>query len=305
MRHCFTFEGVLGIAALVLSTLAVVANTVQAAEPRRIVSIGGALTETVFALGMGEDVVGVDTTSTFPAATGPLPKVGYARTLGAEAVLSLRPTRVLASEDAGPPETLQHLRTAGVDVRVITVGDSPDAVSRMIGAVAETLDVPERGKTLQTCVADQFDRVRRRLRQSADRRVLFLLSTSGGDMLVSGTGTRADAMITLAGGTNAVRGYRGYKPFSPEAAATAQPDVLLMTTEGLKSAGGVDALKRNIGLAATPALQRLAVEYEDSLYLLGFGPRAPKAVYWLASRLHPGFDPAPLDLNACDGASSK
>src|SRR5690349_16837934 len=137
MRHCFTFKSALGIAALALSTLAVVANTVQAVEPRRIVSIGGALTETVFALGMGKDVVGVDTTSTFPAATGPLPKVGYARTLGAEAVLSLRPTRVLASEDAGPPETLQHLRTAGVDVRVITVGDSPDAVSRMIGAVAE------------------------------------------------------------------------------------------------------------------------------------------------------------------------
>jgi iron complex transport system substrate-binding protein len=258
------------------------------APVERIVSIGGAVTETVFALGQGAKVVAVDTTSTYPAAANGLPKVGYARTLGAEAVLSLAPTLILASEDAGPPETMDHLRRSGVTVRSIHVGNSPAGVPAMIASVAEALGVAQRGATLKACVGNQIDAVLARTRGlSAKPRVMFLLGTSAGDILASGSDTRADAMIALAGGFNAVQGYRGYKPLTAEAAVAAQPEVLLLTSEGIASAGGLRALQQNAGLAATPALQRNAVEHRDSLFLLGFGPRTSQAVQWLATRLHP------------------
>ena len=84
-----------------------------AADPaRRIVSVGGALTETLYALGAMADLVGVDTTSLYPEAARRLPSVGYARSLSAEGVLSLRPTLIVASEDAGPPAVLRQQVTS-------------------------------------------------------------------------------------------------------------------------------------------------------------------------------------------------
>jgi iron complex transport system substrate-binding protein len=254
----------------------------------RIVSIGGALTETVYALGLGGALVGTDSTSTYPASARRLPKVGYARTLGAEAVLSLAPTLVLASEDAGPPEALEQIRRVGVTVRVVPVGLRPEGVPAMIVAVAQALGVAERGEALQRCVADQLRGVTGPLAEVTVRpRVLFLLSTGGGEMLTSGAGTRANAIIRLAGGRNAVEGYEGYKPLSAEAALAAQPELLLLTTEGFQVAGGMDALRRHAGLAATPALRAGAVAHQDGLLLLGLGPRTAQAVRWLAERLHP------------------
>ena len=77
----------------------------------RIVSVGGAITETLFALKAGDRIVGVDSTSTFPAQARQLPSVGYMRTLSAEGVLALAPTHLIANEDAGPrrPPKLPHL----------------------------------------------------------------------------------------------------------------------------------------------------------------------------------------------------
>src|SRR5690606_17405686 len=81
----------------------------------RLVVVGGALTEIVFALGAGDRVVGVDTSSQHPVdATGKLPKVGYQRQLAAEGVISLGPTKVLLTEEAGPPEAIAQLAAAGV-----------------------------------------------------------------------------------------------------------------------------------------------------------------------------------------------
>ncbi|MBL4906118.1 MAG: ABC transporter substrate-binding protein, partial [Sneathiella sp.] len=72
---------------------------VQAAEvPTRIVSVGGALTEMLYALGESARIVGADTTSYYPLAAKELPKVGYQRNLSAEGILSLKPDLLLINE---------------------------------------------------------------------------------------------------------------------------------------------------------------------------------------------------------------
>ncbi|HRJ72305.1 MAG TPA: ABC transporter substrate-binding protein, partial [Terrimicrobiaceae bacterium] len=63
----------------------------------RIVSAAGAVTETLYALGVQDALVAVDVSSVFPAAADALPKIGYARQLSAEGILSMKPSVVFVT----------------------------------------------------------------------------------------------------------------------------------------------------------------------------------------------------------------
>ena len=109
---------------LVLAFLVVLllAEPTFAAGSQRIVSIGGAVTEIVYALGAGSDVVGSDTTSYFPPQAKNTPKVGYQRALSAEGILSLSPDVVLLSEESGPPKVLAQLESVGLHLVYLKAG---------------------------------------------------------------------------------------------------------------------------------------------------------------------------------------
>jgi iron complex transport system substrate-binding protein len=262
---------------------------------RRIVSVGGALTETLYALGAQADLVGVDTTSLYPEAARALPSVGYARSLSAEGVLSLRPTLVLASEDAGPPDVLRQLEAAHVPLAVLDADHRIEGVLVRTHRLAELSGRADAGSELQAKVQRQWqastERVAARAKAGkAAPRVLFVLAHSLGQVRVSGHGTSADAMIRYAAGHNAIgsgdAGFAGYKPLTPEAAIAAAPDVILATSQGLEAAGGIDGMLRLPGLAQTPAGRQRRVIAFDALLLLGFGPRLPQAVAALADALY-------------------
>jgi iron complex transport system substrate-binding protein len=115
---------------------------------------------------------------------------------------------------------------------------------------------------------------------------MFVLAHSPAQMLVAGAMTAAQAMLSYAGATNAVQGFKGYKPLSPEGLIAAQPDCLLVTEQGLQAAGGLEALFKLPGLEHTPAGRSRAVIAMDALRLLGFGPRMPEAVLALHQALY-------------------
>jgi iron complex transport system substrate-binding protein len=269
----------------------VAAQAGWAAPERRIVSIGGALTETLYALGAQGDLVGADTTSLFPEPAQRLPSVGYARALSAEGVLSLRPTLVVASQEAGPPAVLRQIEAARVPLALL------DADHRFEGVVARTQRLAElcgRVEAGRALVADLQQRWAQAQDQAARRaasgkpapRALFVLSHSMAQVRVSGSGTAADAMLRYAGAVNVLGGVEGYKPLTPEAAIAAAPDVILVTEQGLQAAGGIDGLLEAPGLAQTPAGRARRVVALEALLLLGFGPRLPQAVAALADALH-------------------
>ena len=113
---------------------------------QRVVSVGGDVTEIVYALAADSLLVGVDTSSQYPEAATSLPKVGYQRRLSAEGVLSLNPTLVLASADAGPPAALEQIRQA--DVRVVVLPDSHtvDVALTKIRVIASAIKRRKEGK---------------------------------------------------------------------------------------------------------------------------------------------------------------
>lgn len=267
-------------------------RTAQAAGAPRIVSVGGALTETLFALGAQGDLVGVDTTSFYPDAAKKLPSVGYQRTLSAEGVLSLTPTLLVATEDAGPPTVLRQIEAARVPIHILDSGHSFEGVLTRTQRLADLTGRGSAGTALVERLRSEWQATRARVAALAPKdaakapRVLFLMMQGPNQIRAAGTGTGPDAMIAYAGARNAFAGVEGYKTLSPEAAVAAAPDVIVTTDLGLAAVGGPANLLRAPGLAQTPAGRAQRVASVEILLTLGFGPRLPLAVSTFAEAVY-------------------
>ncbi len=252
----------------------------------RIVSIGGAITETVYALGAESGLVGTDTSSVYPVEATKLPQVGYQRTISAEGIISLRPTLVLISADTGPPAAIQQIESAGIKTARVDGGNTIDGTKQKIRQIAELVGKKDKGeelvKTLESDIAAAQKAVAER---GTSPKVVFIFSRGAGAAQVGGTGTQADAMIKLAGGQNAVTGFEQYKPLTPEAMVAAQPDVILLPSRGLDTMGGVDAILAIPGVADTPVGKNKKIISVDDVLLLGFSPRLGIGIKELAEKL--------------------
>ena len=273
--------------ALSLSTAGALAQDLEKfADTSRLVSIGGSLTEIIFALGEEGRLVARDQTALFPEAALALPDVGYMRQLAPEGVLSVSPTALLVLEGSGPPEALEVLSHAGVEYQTVPESYSGDGVVAKIRAVGEALGVEDKAEAYATETAQQFtDLAARVAKVTEPKRVLFVLSTDGGKIQASGTGTAADGILKLAGAVNAIDEYSGYKALTEEAIIDAAPDVILMMDRG-GDHGATDAeLVGNPAIALTEAGKNHAIIRMEGAYLLGFGPRTAAAATELADTL--------------------
>lgn len=256
----------------------------------RIIPLNGDVAEIVWALGLGDNVVGTDLSATYPPAAGQRPRIGYQRQLSAEGVLSLNPSVLVGTEAAGPPAVIEQLRAANIPIVILADPPTIDAPMLKIRAVASALGVPEAGERLAAQTQAEIDAARRLANEATTKpTILFLYVRGAGVQMIAGTGTSADAMIAAAGGINAAAdaGVTGFVPLTPESLVTAQPDVLLLLEAGLESIGGVDGLVQLPGVAQTPAGAARRVLAFDDLYLLAMGPRTGRALHDLVIGLHP------------------
>ena len=260
------------------------------AKARRIVSVGGALTEIVYAFGAQGELVGVDTTSLYPVVAQQLPQVGYARTLSAEGVLSLAPTQLIATEEAGPQTVLRQVRDAGVPVAILNANNRFEGLLERVKQVGRITGRADSAAHLAQALQQQWDGALGKVRQRSQPpvqsavRVLFILAHAPNQVMVGGRQTGADAMLAYAGAVNVMGGqggqggFAGYKPLTPEAVIAARPDIVLVTDQGLKASGGVDGILKLPGLAQTPAGRKHRIVSQEAMLLLGFGPRMPQAL---------------------------
>jgi iron complex transport system substrate-binding protein len=254
------------------------------AEPARLVTAGSAVTEIAVALGLGPQIVAVDTSSKHLDETRDKPDIGYVRTLGAEGILSQKPDLVLVSGEAGPPPVLGQIRAADVDLVVVPNGHSLDNIDDKIRAIAAATGRTEQGETLVAQVERDIATLRAATAGGGERPgVVFLLARHGGNLMAAGAETAAHAMIEASGGRNVCADFAGYKPLSAEIFAAATPEFVIVS----ESVGGDDAaLVANVpGLGATPAGRELRVIRVDDAAFLGFGPRTPSAATEVAAAL--------------------
>ncbi|MFP2911840.1 hemin ABC transporter substrate-binding protein [Pyxidicoccus sp. 3LFB2] len=255
----------------------------------RLVTVGPAVTETVFALGAGAQVVGVDDTSLALEAAARTPKVGYQRALSAEAVLAAGASQLLASEEAGPPGVLAQLKASGVEVVVLPNAPTVDAARQRIRTLAERLGRGPRGTELLAELEKDLQRASTRAAAMKDGkrpRVLALYARGAGALMVAGTETASDVLIRLAGGVNAASRFTGHKPLTAEAVVEAAPDIILVPASSETALGGAEGLGRVPGLSQVKGWRLITVE---DVHFMALGPSLGRAV----GRLQDGLGLAP------------
>jgi len=268
--------------------LAFIALQAKAADPQRIVSAGGDLTEIVYALGHGDRLVGADSTSTYPVEARALPQVGYVRRLAAEGVISLAPDLVLAADDAGPASTMELLAEAGVRILAAPETDTVDDVPEKVRFVGKAIGDAAGGEALADQIAADVSNIREAVNALTSKpKVLFILSVRGGAPLVGGAGTSAHTMISEAGAINVASALDGWKPMNSEAIIAAAPEIIVMTSAHSERLGGLDEVLARPDISHTPAGKALRGASLDAMMLLGMGPRVAKGIEELARAVHP------------------
>lgn len=261
-------------------------------NPSRIVSIGGALTEILYALGLEDRIAGVDTTSLYPAAAlRDKPNVGYMRQLSAEGVLGLNPSLVFAMQGSGPKETMDVLEAAKVPLVLVPETFSEQGLLDKINLVGHAMGADTRAACLTAAVSRDLAQLQQlRARVTKPVRVMFVMSLLNGRAMVAGQHTAADEIIHLSGAVNAIDGYDGYKMINDEAIVAAKPDVVLSIQRSRDSLEA-EAVYAHPGFALTPVAASKAFISMEGLYLLGFGPRTAAAARDLSAKLYPALAP--------------
>ena len=256
-------------------------KTVVITSSERIVSLNGSTTEILFALGVGDNVVGCDASSTYPKGVrDQLPSVGYQYGLNAEGILSLNPTLVIGRDDVRPPQVVQQLRMAGVTVLLLKEPRSFKEAKQRLQTIGKAVGRKKKAEALANALDTDIQELETKLasrKEQPKQKALFLYLRGTQTTLVLGSDTAPGAMFDIIGTENAAGSIKGNKPMTAEAVIAAQPDVYVLFTTSLKSVGGVDGLLKLPGLAHTPAGQNRRVVTLDGQYLSGFGPRCGRA----------------------------
>lgn len=270
--------------------------TVTDASRILTVDIYGSLSATVFGLGLGDNVVGRDTSTSFPGSED-LPLVTQnGHQLNAEAILDLAPTVILTDTSVGPWDVILQMRESGIPVVVTDSHRNMDNVDDIILQVGEALGVPDEGQALADRVQGEIESKIAEIAEivpadEADRvRMLFLyVRGTAGVYYMFGKESGADSLIQSLGGIDVATeiGWEGMRPVNAEALVEMKPDLILMMTKGLESVDGVDGLLERVpAVANTPAgINRRIVDMSD-YQVLSFGPRTADVLDALARAIY-------------------
>lgn len=275
----------------------VTGQSITISDTSRILALDtyGTLGTTVYALGLGDRLVGRDVSTGVPALVD-LPVVtANGHELQAEAILDLDPSVILTDYSIGPLEVQMQLKDAGIPVVILDDHRARDTIGEQIRAVAHALGVDAAGDAVASRVEREISAAEQQVSEMANasplkgmRMVFLYLRGSAGVFYWFGEGSGADDLIEALGGVDVAKQVEldGYKPINAEGLVTAAPDMFLLMTGGLESVGGVSGLAEIPGVAETRAgTNECVVDMADS-QILSFGPQYPATLSALAEAVY-------------------
>lgn len=254
----------------------------EAEQNQKIVSLNGAISEALVILGAESQIIGVDVTSTYPESLKTkATDLGHVRSITAESILSLKPNVVFATSKDVNPTLNEQLKAANVSLKIINQEYSTEGTKNLIKEIAKFLK-----KENYQPLLENIDRQIAAIKPFEKKpKVLFIYARGAGNLMVAGKETPLHHMIELAGADNAAATITDFKPLTPEALLTINPDVILLFDTGLQSLGGIDGLLKVEGISATNAGKNQKIITMDGQLLSGFGPRLGEAVVELHNKL--------------------
>jgi iron complex transport system substrate-binding protein len=253
------------------------------AKALRIVSANGTLSEILVGLGLENQIVGVDVTSTYPASLEKLPKIGHNRSIAAEGILALNPDVIVYTDQSMlSPAVVKQLNSSGKKLVAFKHEYSKDGAIKLIREVGAYFNANAQAEKIVKALQADLAKIPA---PANPKKLLFIYARGTGTLMVSGTGTSLDKMFALAGHKNAVSGFTEFKPLTAESLIVANPDVLVLFSSGLESLEGMDGLLKVPGVANTNAGKNRRIVAMDGQFLTGFGPRLGKAAIELSQKV--------------------
>ena len=256
-------------------------STPSMAAPQRIVSLAPSVTETLFALGVGDRLVGVTTYCDYPPQARLVPKIGSFVSPSVEAVLAKQPDLVVGVRETDR-EKIKRMERMGLRVVVISVASLKETF-RSIHSLAGIVGREEAGEKLLSQLQGQIDRIRARIAGAKRRRVLMLVGQR--PMVAVGKGTFIDELLTLAGGENIAGAAPQPWPHLPMDYVVAKaPQVII---EGGMGSEREAPGKNWADLGSIPAVRDGRIYSYASDKILRPGPRVGEALEEIARLIHP------------------
>lgn len=239
----------------------------------KIVTLSGGITEIVSALGHEKEIVGTDVTSTYPATLKATAKdLGHVRSMTIEPIMAVSPTLILASDKDINPDLLGKIKSSGIQAEIFKQEYTVEGTKKLIADVAKAI-----GNTDYQKLNNKIDADLKQIQPIAKKPKVLFIYARGNMLMVSGKNTPMAALISLAGGENAVNDFEDFKPLTPEAVVKANPDILFFFETGFQGAGGNEGALKMPGVAQTNAGKNKKIIAMDGGLVSGFGPRLGEA----------------------------
>jgi iron complex transport system substrate-binding protein len=259
----------------------------------RIVCLSKQLTEMVFALGKGHNIVAVDLSSTYPDSAKLLKTVGYHRALSPESIIAMNPDLAIHSNDIGPETVLPQITTAGLNIKAFGGANTIDSARLLLKALGNFFGVEKKADSIiakmNVDIASAADSLKARgLKDSLKVMIIHFGLRNNNYFVMSGRNGVGDKMIRLAGCTPATYDGKGAREMSPEAVALANPDVIIATDFGFDKMGSMDKFISSVpGVALTNAGKNKRIVRFEEHDIVYFGPRSGENIIKLIQLLHP------------------
>lgn len=249
---------------------------------KRVVTVAPSVTELLFALGVGDRVVGVSRFDDYPPSVKALPKVGGFLDPNPEAILALDPDLVIGVPNAGNRPALERVAKLGVPVLIVPGNAFPD-VFHAIREVAPIFgkSAVAKGRALESEIAGELTRLSRSVASREPVKVAIVYGWN--PLVVAGPGSFADTILRALNAKNVVEGGSDYPHWSNERLVESQPEVIIDATGPHRLAGGKPwARFTTVPAVANDRVHRLSLDV-----LLRPGPRLVEGMRVLRRLLHP------------------
>ena len=244
---------------LILTLL--VLTTALHAQPKRIVSTAPSVTETLFALGLGDRVVGVSTYCHYPAQATKLPRVGTYMTPNLETIARLRPDLVILQKL--PKSSARRLTDLGLQVLEVDSGDMNQNLENIL-TIGKATQTKPKAENLVAGIRHRLATLQQNAAGRKPRSVVFIVGRTPGKLeglVVVGAGSYLSELLTAAGGANIFADSpRGYLKTSLEVIVRRNPDVIIDMGDMAETTGATEAHKQGVVAlwSSQPTLKAIA-----------------------------------------------
>jgi iron complex transport system substrate-binding protein len=262
-------------------------------RPLRILSLTPNVTEILFAMGLGDRVVGRSTCCDEPPEARALPAVGDTLQIRLNEIIRLEPTVAFL---LARPEAVKHdavlRRLEGLGIRVVPLqADRMDEMFEAIRTIGRQTGRQDAARALVARIESDLEAVRRRVAGLTRPRVLFAFPMTVGSarVMVAGRGTFVDGLLDVAGAENAYPRQAHWPTISPQQVVELAPEVVIINAVGDDTRPDrLEAIRAGwASLAGVPAVARRRVHILTEPYLTIPGPRVGQAARLLAETIHP------------------